>query len=213
MARRPRETRVRVLVPDVDPEDLLLLDDMLGIADPDAPLPRIDPDARRRRLTALFNSAQLARTDPARLVVEDAHWIDEVSESMVRLPHGGASNPVNGGDHLPPRVPGALTHFAGAQMIALTPLNDSETAALIAELLGSDPSVSELAKNIADRAAGNPFFAEEIVRELAERGVLRGNRGALYAGRGCRRDERSGNVAGDHRRTHRSASTRKRNAR
>ncbi|MBV9173846.1 MAG: cyclase, partial [Chloroflexi bacterium] len=29
-----------------------------------------------------------------------------------------------------------------------------------------------------DRAAGNPFFAEEIVRDLAERGVLRGGRGA-----------------------------------
>ena len=49
--------RVRLRVPNADPEDLLLLDDMLGIADPDAPLPRIDPDARRRRLTALFNSA------------------------------------------------------------------------------------------------------------------------------------------------------------
>ena len=35
---------------------------------------------------------------------------------------------------------------------------------------------------IADRAAGNPFFAEEIVRELAERGMLRGDRGAY----GCR---------------------------
>jgi hypothetical protein len=34
-----------------------------------------------------------------------------------------------------------------------------------------------LATVIAERAAGNPFFAEEIVRELAERGVLRGNRG------------------------------------
>ena len=31
---------------------------------------------------------------------------------------------------------------------------------------------------IAEQAAGNPFFAEEIVRDLAERGVLRGNRGA-----------------------------------
>ena len=34
---------------------------------------------------------------------------------------------------------------------------------------------------IAERAAGNPFFAEEIVRELAERGVLRGNRGAYVS--------------------------------
>ena len=34
---------------------------------------------------------------------------------------------------------------------------------------------------IAERAAGNPFFAEEMVRELAERGVLRGERGAYVS--------------------------------
>ena len=47
------------------------------------PLPAIDPDARRRRLTALVNAASLARETPAVYVVEDAHWIDEVSESML----------------------------------------------------------------------------------------------------------------------------------
>ena len=61
----------------------MLFDDLLGIADPDAALPRIDPDARRRRLTALVNAASLARETPAVYVVEDAHWIDEVSESML----------------------------------------------------------------------------------------------------------------------------------
>ena len=40
------------------------------------------------------------------------------------------------------------------------------------------------ARIIAERAAGNPFFAEEITRELAERGVLVGERGS-YA---CRTD-------------------------
>ena len=35
--------RVRDRVPDADPEDLLLFDDLLGIADPDVALPRIDP--------------------------------------------------------------------------------------------------------------------------------------------------------------------------
>ena len=44
--------------------------------------PAIDPDARRRRLTALVNAASLARQTPAVFVIEDAHWIDEVSESM-----------------------------------------------------------------------------------------------------------------------------------
>jgi adenylate cyclase len=75
--------RVRDRVPDADPEDLVLFDDLLGIADPDVALPRIDPDARRRRLTALVNASSLARKTPAVYVVEDAHWIDEVSESML----------------------------------------------------------------------------------------------------------------------------------
>jgi hypothetical protein len=34
---------------------------------------------------------------------------------------------------------------------------------------------------VAERAAGNPFFAEEMVRELAERGVLRGEPGAYLS--------------------------------
>ena len=58
-------------------------DDLLGIADPDVELPKIDPDARRRRLTALVNTASLARDTPALYIIEDVHWIDEVSESML----------------------------------------------------------------------------------------------------------------------------------
>jgi len=60
-----------------------LLEDLLGIADPEIALPQIDPDARRRRITSLINSATLTRTSPALFIVEDAHWIDPVSESML----------------------------------------------------------------------------------------------------------------------------------
>ena len=41
--------------------------------------------------------------------------------------------------------------------------------------------MTALGQTIAERAAGNPFFAEEIVRELAERGVLRGKPGAYLS--------------------------------
>ena len=75
--------QVRARTPDADPDDLLLFEDLLGIADPDIELPKIDPDARRRRLTALVNTASLARKSPAVYVIEDVHWIDEVSESML----------------------------------------------------------------------------------------------------------------------------------
>ena len=171
--------RVRDRVPDADPEDLLLLDDLLGIADPEVALPAIDPDARRRRLTALVNAASLARESPAVFVVEDAHWIDEVSESMLAdfftvIPRTPSMVLLT----YRPDYRGALTQIADAQTLALTPLSGSETAALISELLGADSSVGALAPTIAERAAGNPFFAEEIVRELAERGVLNGKPGA-----------------------------------
>ena len=172
-------TQVRAWVPDADPEDLLLFDDLLGIADPDVALPAIDPDARRRRLTALVNAASLAREAPAVYVIEDAHWIDEVSESLLAefltvIPHTASLVLVT----YRPEYRGALSRVAGVQTIALAPLSDSETAALVSELLGSDPSVGGVVTMIAEKAAGNPFFAEEIVRDLAERGVLRGNRSA-----------------------------------
>ncbi len=176
--------RVRAYVPvDADPQDLLLVEDLLGIAGPDVALPQIDPDARRRRLTALVNTTALARTQPALHIIEDAHWIDAVSESMLAdfltvIPR----TPIMVLITSRPEYEGALTRVHGAQTIALGPLGDSDTAALIGELLGSDPSVGELAAIIAERAAGNPFFAEEMVREFVERGVLAGEQGGYVCG-------------------------------
>jgi len=171
--------RVRDTVPpDANPQDLLLLDDLLGIADPDVPLPQIDPEARRRRLTSLINSTSLARTEPALFVIEDAHWIDAVSESMLAdFLTVIARTPSVVLITYRPEYRGTLTCVTGAQTIALAPLADPDTAALLGELLGSHPSVGELAPIIAGRAAGNPFFTEEMVRELVQRGTLTGERG------------------------------------
>ncbi len=171
--------RLRQQIPDANPQDVLLLDDLLGIADPEVPLPQIDPDARRRRLTALINSVSLARTEPALFIIEDAHWIDAVSESMLAdFLTVIARTPSIVLITYRPEYEGALTRAHGVQTIALAPLGDSDIAALLGELLGSDPSITELAAIIAERAAGNPFFAEEMVRELVQRGALSGERGS-----------------------------------
>ncbi len=170
---------LRAQVDQADPEDLLLLDDVLGIADPDAAAPDIDPDARRRRLTGLISALVLARTAPSLLVIEDAHWIDEVSESML----ADVFTVIRQARSLVlittrPDYHGALTRVPGAQTIDLGALSDSESIALTAELVGAHPSVTEIAAKITERAGGNPFFAEEIVRDLEARGVLDGDRGA-----------------------------------
>jgi class 3 adenylate cyclase len=177
--------RAHEQVTDADPDDLLLLNDLLGIADADVPLPQIDPDARRRRLTALINTAALARVEPALYIIEDAHWIDAISESMLAdllavIPRTPSMVLIT----YRPEYEGALTTTRGAQTIALDPLDDSDTVVLLRELLGADPSVDGLAAVIAERAAGNPFFAEEIVRELVQRGALAG----AHGGHVCRVD-------------------------
>ena len=177
--------RVRAQIADANPEDLRLLDDLLGIGDPQVALPAITPDARQRRLSALLKAATLQRNTPAVYVIEDAHWIDEASESMLvefidAIRHTRSLVVIT----YRPEYQGALARVPGAIAIPLTPLNTVQTVAVTAELLGTHPSVAELTARIADRASGNPFFASEIVRDLAERGVLEGDRGGYV----CRDD-------------------------
>ena len=175
--------QVRARIPDASDEDVLLLYDLMGIRDPDTPPPTIHPDARRRRLTALINSMSLSRTQPVLYVIEDAHWIDEVSDSMLAefltvIPQTPSMVLIT----YRPEYRGALTKVPNAQTISLAPLSDSETAVLLDELLGTDSSVAGIKALVAERAGGNPFFAQEMVRELAERAVLEGDRGGFTCG-------------------------------
>jgi predicted ATPase len=170
--------RVREQNRGADPADLVLLDDLLGIADPTVEVPEVAPEARRRRLAALVNAAVLARTTPAVFVIEDAHWIDETSESFLAgfLPVVSHTRSLMLITYRP-EYRGALSQARGGQTIALAPLDDPQTAVLVAEQLGGHPSIAGLADQIVERAAGNPFFVEEIVRDLADRGVIVGRRG------------------------------------
>ncbi len=97
--------RVQEQVPDADPEDLLLLDDLLGVADPELPLPQIDADARRRRLTALINATSLTRTEPV-LYVHRGCALDRCVQRVDagRLTQSHSAHAVDGADHYPPGV-------------------------------------------------------------------------------------------------------------
>ncbi|MFC7672322.1 ATP-binding protein [Mycolicibacterium sp. GCM10028919] len=174
---------VRNHLPGTDPAELLLLDDLLGIRESGSDIAAIDPDARRRRLSALLAAASAARPDPSVYVVEDAHWIDEASESTIAdflsLLRGSRSMA------LVTYRPEYRGRLAVHDAISLVPLDDSQSIVLIGELLGTHPSVASVADEIAEHAAGNPFFAEEIVRDLAERGVLRGRAGCYVAADGA----------------------------
>ncbi|MDT5177260.1 MAG: hypothetical protein QOJ95_1458, partial [Mycobacterium sp.] len=171
--------RLRTAMPLTDAENLLLLDELLGIRDIEIPLPDISPDARRRRLIELIKTVSLTRPNPALYVIEDAHWIDRVSESMLtELAAAIAQMRATMLITYRPEYQGTMSELFGSTAIALAPLSDSCIGELLGELLGTDSSVGGLSTLVVDRAAGIPFCAEEIVRDLAERREIEGDPGA-----------------------------------
>ncbi|HET7574653.1 MAG TPA: AAA family ATPase, partial [Solirubrobacterales bacterium] len=162
-------------------DDLPLLFDFLGVPDPARPLPQLSAEARQRALRdvvcKLVNAPR--RQEPAVLVVEDLHWMDEGSEALLGELLGAIEGTqtmvvVNFRPEYEPGWSGPPDYHE----IALQPLGPADTRELIRDLAGEDPSLDGLAEHLHERTAGNPFFIEEIVRELVEAGHLEGERGA-----------------------------------
>src|SRR3982075_1505323 len=60
----------------------------------------------------------------------------------------------------------------------MPPLPAAHAAVLLQDHFGNDPSLALLSRNIIERAQGNPFFLEELVNALVERGDFEGEKGA-----------------------------------
>jgi len=160
--------------------ELPLIFDFLAVPDPQRPLGAIDPEARRRRLLEL--SHLLVRApDRERVVVnviEDAHWIDPASdEFLATLAEATAGARYLALVTFRPEYAAAWMRRSWYRQLPLSPLSPAVVAGLLGELLGSDRSLDGLAELIAERTGGNPFFLEEVVRDLAETGTLHGEPG------------------------------------
>jgi class 3 adenylate cyclase/tetratricopeptide (TPR) repeat protein len=168
-------------------EDLPLLFDFLGVPDPDRPLPQLSAEARQRALQAVVCRLVRApnRRNPIVTVIEDLHWMDEGSESLLEE----LLNNVEGTETLilvnfrPEYSPGWDTDSSRYRQIELEPLGPGDTRELLGDLAGDDPSLDGLSELIHERTAGNPFFIEEIVRALVEADNLEGKRGAYRLAR------------------------------
>jgi adenylate cyclase len=157
--------------------DAQIVFDVMGIADPDAPPLQVSVDGRRRRLVAVMLEAVLARPERILFVLEDAHWIDAPSDDVL----ADFTDALEATSSMfvttyRPEFGGLLQQHAD-ETIALQPLTDVMAMRLVGQLVGSDPSMTALVDRIVVAAVGNPFFVEEIVRDLADRGVISGNRG------------------------------------
>jgi tetratricopeptide (TPR) repeat protein len=118
----------------------------------------------------------LAAARPTVLVFEDLHWADEALlaflEHQAEWSQGVpllvlcAARP-----ELYERRPGWGAGLRNAHTINLSPLSDEETSELVSHLGSTFVLGQELERAIVERAGGNPLYAEEYVRLLADRGL------------------------------------------
>jgi tetratricopeptide (TPR) repeat protein len=170
-----------LLLDDAFAEGLPLLFDFLAVPDPHRPAPRMDPDARQRALLEMVKRLLHAGTqsNPGIYLLEDAHWFDPGTEifltQFVEALPGSRTLAIT---NFRPEYSAPWMRKSYYRQISLAPLGAEAIKALLAELLGEDPSLNGLPDLIQERTAGNPFFIEEVVRALAESGNIEGKRGA-----------------------------------
>jgi class 3 adenylate cyclase/tetratricopeptide (TPR) repeat protein len=134
--------------------------------------------AWRRFLEAL--SAQ----GPTVLVFEDLHWADEALLAFLEhLADWSQGVPLlilcTARPELHEQHPAWAAGLRNATTINLAPLTDEETARLIGSLLERAVLPAETQQALLERAGGNPLYAEEFVRLLADRDLLSGTLGDI----------------------------------
>ncbi|MEE8476174.1 MAG: adenylate/guanylate cyclase domain-containing protein [Myxococcota bacterium] len=163
-------------------EDALpLVLDFLGVADPEQPAPQMAAEARQGQLFHFVRQLVRARSarEPVVLFLDDVHWIDVGSDAfLAQIVEAVTDTRALLLVNFRPEYQADWMGKSEYQQLPLRRLSLEEIEELQSELIGDDPSVSELRNLIRERTGGNPFFIEEVVRSLAESGVLEGARGA-----------------------------------
>ncbi len=120
---------------------------------------------------------RIAEREPFVLVVEDIHWADpallafitQIAERSFGIPLVVL---VTARPELYDREPSWAGGLRNATTISLAPLSGAETGELVSALLEGTLLPDEVRSALVERSGGNPLFAEQFVRLLAERGVL-----------------------------------------
>jgi predicted ATPase/class 3 adenylate cyclase len=147
---------------------------LLGVKVPGAE--EFDASERRHRFYAATRRMQsrLAEGRTLVVIIEDLHWADpqsfEILQGMVIDP---LARPVLGiatARHSP-RID-LMVRSDKVTTILVGELGPRERAELVQSRLADAASAEGLADQILERAGGNPFYINEIIESLVERGIL-----------------------------------------
>jgi class 3 adenylate cyclase len=185
--REALERVLRDLFGDGWAEPYMYLGHLLSIKlDPEtqARVAALDMETIKRYVSSLLQTLRaIAVRGPIVLVFEDLHWADAASaDALLALMSLAADLPVlsvmssrsdrdAAGWRL---VSGARDLFGDALTeIRLDPLSIDQTRSLVASLLEIESLAQTTRDLILAKAEGNPFFVEEVIRMLIDRGAIR----------------------------------------
>jgi class 3 adenylate cyclase/tetratricopeptide (TPR) repeat protein len=126
----------------------------------------------------------LAREQPVVVLVEDLHWgEDELFDLLERLARD-VSGPLlllgTARPELLDRRPDWAAGKRNASQLWLEALSAEQADRMVAELLSAE--LPQQIRDVVERAEGNPFFVEEVVATLIDRGVLAREDGSWTVG-------------------------------
>ncbi|HEV2045433.1 MAG TPA: adenylate/guanylate cyclase domain-containing protein [Chthoniobacterales bacterium] len=148
-------------------------------------LKQVKGEAFRVRLFAIIEQLLLRLTaeKPVVILLEDLHWADlssiELLGHLLPLTARGrvaiigvsrsSNEPAGNWEKLRPALE---QHRERLTEVSLEPLSAESSRSLVEQLLGGNYLPEKLSEEILDKSGGNPFFLEEVLRSLIERGVL-----------------------------------------
>ncbi|HWX86852.1 MAG TPA: AAA family ATPase, partial [Solirubrobacteraceae bacterium] len=140
----------------------------------------LDAPVRRQRTIDALRRLLLRQSQiqPLLVVFEDLQWIDIETEGVLdalveMLPTARIMLTVTYRNEYEHR----WTSRAHYTQIRVDPLSPAAAEGFLQVLLGSDASLSPVKGLLLERGEGNPFFLEESVQSLVDRGALVGERG------------------------------------
>lgn len=155
---------------------------LLGLPLPDdvSDTAPVEPEAFQRGLHQAVAAwlALISETEPLAVVIEDVHWLDASSRALTEeLARMAVDHPVlfclTGRAEATQAIEGIRSRLPTERSshLSLAPLDVRAITSLLDRLLGA-PAPGVLARLVAERAGGNPFFVEEIVDSLRDQGAL-----------------------------------------
>jgi class 3 adenylate cyclase/tetratricopeptide (TPR) repeat protein len=150
----------------------------VGVEDPELLFGDLEPQQIRDETHAAWRSffSALALTGPVVAVIEDIHWADpallDLLEELAERVQGGVLFVCPSRPDLVTLRPGWGGGKRTFSSVALEPLTRDEADALVTHLLAIEELPPAIHRRILERAEGNPFFLEEILRQLIDQGDI-----------------------------------------